>query len=756
MSEQVLKKYNTMFELQTEICDILNQSPELKQCNVTFLPEDSLDIEYQISNNLKKQGIVGLVMSPSTNYIGTKGNGCVWELNDLTLQIVEYPPMNRAKNRPYVATGLDIANYCTEILAGPNAIIGFGTMNAKDITQGEDNGLLVTKATFKTVISNDGIPPYIWIPYVTPDEMSAYVQGYVGDGKITFTSQGAQVAQFTANSKNDISVELGDVAVWGNITGELSDQTDLMQTLELSTWNLQSGIDANRALIEENKQRIAQLSATDLSSAGAIIQLSADKATHAEVNQVQANLALSVANVEGQMSDWRDQLRTKADKTTVNELTDRVDAHQINITELYRSKADKSDLNHYARKDNIRLSYESGSKRIKLDADSVTTFVDASIFIKDGMVSDAWYDSTHKQIVIEFNTDAGKSPIRIDVGALMNIYEAGEGLELINNKTFKVDYDQVASIAYVDPKFEEIDQEIAVLDEEAQEASQKISRLSADLNDLSAEVQTKEDKTYVHSEISRLDVKNLDQDQAISRKADLSSVGNAKVSIYQSGINKGEFTLNQQNDISVYLTSGGGSGGGAVWGEIDGVLSNQMDLRSALDSKADDNLANTFSAENTFLDIVNADFSKVISLNSWPLSTAVREITDDTIWNTAWSYEKVRGIMGLASLPAFDMATSNLSVLIDGVVQMADTLGYSRLSAEDSAAALQKLNEIITTAQVGGQSLETRLQYLMSCITSFEHTLNEMQIELANKADRSELSSMSKCTIRTWSDDEIE
>lgn len=233
-------------------------------------------------------------------------------------------------------------------------------------------------------------------------------------------------------------------------------------------------------------------------------------------------------------------------------------------------------------------------------------------------------------------------------------------------------------------------------------------------------------------------------------------MGNAKVSIYQSGINKGEFTLNQQNDISVYLTSGGGSGGSAVWGDIDGVLSNQMDLRSALDSKADDNLVNTFSAENTFLDIVNADFSKVISLNSWPLSTAVREITDDTIWNTAWSYEKVRGIMGLASLPAFDMATSNLSVLIDGVVQMADTLGYSRLSAEDSAAALQKLNEIITTAQVGGQSLETRLQYLMSCITSFEHTLNEMQIELANKADRSELSSMSKCTIRTWSDDEIE
>ena len=109
-------------------------------------------------------------MTPNARYLGHTGTNSAYQLDDLTLQIVEYTPINRAKNQQSVITGLDLANYCAEILAGPNSVIGFGNINTKSIEQGEDNGLLVTKAIFQTALTN-GQQPIIYIPFVTRDEM---------------------------------------------------------------------------------------------------------------------------------------------------------------------------------------------------------------------------------------------------------------------------------------------------------------------------------------------------------------------------------------------------------------------------------------------------------------------------------------------------------------------------------------------------------------------------------------------------------
>lgn len=224
MSTRPLSSYNICYQIQQDICDVMNQSPVLLSAGIEFIAEDRLDIDYQIKENLKKQGMACLVMSPSLNYIGHTGTSEAYQLDDLTIQFVEYTPINRAKNKESVITSLDLANYTSELLAGPKSVIGFGKLCPKGIEQGEDGGLLVTKLTFSTYIENGDTGPIIYVPFVTKDEM----EQYVGDGKLTFTKDGKEIGQFTANQKTDISVELPNDGIWGKITGNIEDQDDLI------------------------------------------------------------------------------------------------------------------------------------------------------------------------------------------------------------------------------------------------------------------------------------------------------------------------------------------------------------------------------------------------------------------------------------------------------------------------------------------------------------------------------------------------
>ena len=206
----------------------MNKSPVILSAGIEFIAEDSQSIDYQIKESLKKQGMAAVVMTPSLDYLGHNGTSEAYQMNDLTIEFVEYTPINRASNRAVVCTGNDLANYTSELLGGPNAVIGFGKLCPNGIEQGEDGGLLVTKLTFRTYIENGDTGPIIYVPFVTKDEM----EQYVGDGKLTFTKNGKEIGQFTANQKTDISVELpNDGGIWGTITGNIEDQTDLIGKL---------------------------------------------------------------------------------------------------------------------------------------------------------------------------------------------------------------------------------------------------------------------------------------------------------------------------------------------------------------------------------------------------------------------------------------------------------------------------------------------------------------------------------------------
>ena len=541
--EQPLSAYNVFHELQQEICDVLNKSQILTANNVQFFPENRCDIDYQIKNSLKKQGIACVCLTPNARYLGHTGTNSAYQLDDLTLQIVEYTPINRANNQPSVITGLDLANYCAEILAGPNSVIGFGNINTKSIEQGEDNGLLVTKAIFQTALTN-GQQPIIYVPFVTKDELSAAIEDL-----------SATVDSRLSNTQSR----------WGNIAGDLSDQTDLKLALD----GLSDAIDINTSNINEISTGL---------------------------EAVQNELATTSAL----LSDALDGLSNAID-----------DANKA-VEALAESKADKTELSEYARKANTSIDYNSTTKKITLDADGYTTQIDATAFIKDGMVDNARYDEQTKMIVITFNTDAGKEPISVDVAALFNQYTAGTGL-ILDDAEFSVDTTVIAQKSDLEPYALSADVDsrltakadltsigngtltikqgtttlgtftanqntgttVTIPAQQAPSWGQITGDLTAQ-TDLKNALDAKADSTDLEPYALSADV-----DSRLTAKADLTAISDATVTINQDGVQKAQFTLNQKNNVTVNLEKGDE----AAWGNITGEISAQTDLKQELDNR---------------------------------------------------------------------------------------------------------------------------------------------------------------------------
>ncbi len=91
----------------------------------------------------------------------------------------------------------------------------------------------------------------------------------------------------------------------------------------------------------------------------------------------------------------------------------------------------------------LGLTYDSTNKKIKLigkGASDVLAQIDASAFIKDGMLNSAELvtnpegQTAGTYIKLAFNTDSGKTPIFVNVTDLIDTYTAGNGLDLTSNK----------------------------------------------------------------------------------------------------------------------------------------------------------------------------------------------------------------------------------------------------------------------------------------------------------------------------------
>lgn len=83
----------------------------------------------------------------------------------------------------------------------------------------------------------------------------------------------------------------------------------------------------------------------------------------------------------------------------------------------------------------LNLKYDSTNKKIQLLGinDAKIAEIDATDFIKDGMVNKVEFDPETRILTITFNTDSGKQDITVDLSSLVDTYRAGNGIAIDNN-----------------------------------------------------------------------------------------------------------------------------------------------------------------------------------------------------------------------------------------------------------------------------------------------------------------------------------
>ena len=187
MSEYLRPEYTPLFtQVQDFIADQLNTDPQLSALGIEFLPEHRLDIEYEIQNNLGKQGTVGIVNTLKGTYGGHNGSTNAWEI-EAEVDVLENPPVRRAQMKKMglsAGSTADILDWVQESMCGPSSPT-YGKFCAMSQELGEDRGIIVGRSIMKTfaiadvsaVVSGENQ----WIcPYALLSDLSA-LSGQVQD-----------------------------------------------------------------------------------------------------------------------------------------------------------------------------------------------------------------------------------------------------------------------------------------------------------------------------------------------------------------------------------------------------------------------------------------------------------------------------------------------------------------------------------------------------------------------------------------------
>lgn len=141
---------NILHEVQDYVVGKLSADYQLSG-NCTFLAENRKDIDYEIKNALGRQGIVGVVMTPKATYAGKYEDlFLAWTLEELEIDIVENPIVNRGKKTGYM-TGQDIGLRVFDVLC-PLSGDYEGQFCPQTIEEGEDSGLIVNRCILKALV----------------------------------------------------------------------------------------------------------------------------------------------------------------------------------------------------------------------------------------------------------------------------------------------------------------------------------------------------------------------------------------------------------------------------------------------------------------------------------------------------------------------------------------------------------------------------------------------------------------------------
>ena len=265
----------------------------------------------------------------------------------------------------------------------------------------------------------------------------------VSDGVVTLKSGIVQTDGIVANITDDEEIILAKVATTGAAADvNIADSGNLITatTVEGALAEIAAEIDAmdyaatDVVVLNEGKTAL---------QAGKISETDGKIAVGTATNVVEFNQALSVTNKVATMADVTaaQNNATIAGQNAIEVAnapegqTGKVVSLKINSNDTVLTQ-DASGLLA-----NIKLTYDSTNKKIKLFGKEGTTAataslgeIDATDFIKDGMLSGAELVTTAEQgvtdveapyIKLTFNTDAGAQVLRFSVKSLVDVYTSG-------------------------------------------------------------------------------------------------------------------------------------------------------------------------------------------------------------------------------------------------------------------------------------------------------------------------------------------
>ena len=174
-------------------------------------------------------------------------------------------------------------------------------------------------------------------------------------------------------------------------------------------------------------------------------------------------------------------------------------------------------------------SYDSQTKRINFydNGGNIVSYIDATDFIKDGMVSNVAISEGN--LVITFNTDAGQEPISIALTDIFNSENYYNKTEVDGKLALKADKTELPDVSTFATKTE-VNAAVSAINskDEAQDAEIALKAVKADVDAALAlkadkteipDVSTFATKEEVNAAVSAINTKNSEQDAEIALKA---------------------------------------------------------------------------------------------------------------------------------------------------------------------------------------------------------------------------------------------
>lgn len=250
-----LQNDNIFFDLQKEVCSVLNGTSELS--SLDFIPANNKNIETEITKALRSQGVCGVVVVNEASFQGFEsGLNTVWKVDELIVQIIENPIVNRSSNNTnFIGTCEDIGAKVSQVLGSPE-YGHWSEFNLKKIEIGEESNLLTAKVTFQCLVQTN---------------LSSYVPPEHPEHRIPFASQEWVEENFASLSTVYNKTQIDDLLFKVNEeitktsesiptkTSQLSNDSGFIDSKSLSSYAKISYVDSKDNEIKKNVKDISDV-----------------------------------------------------------------------------------------------------------------------------------------------------------------------------------------------------------------------------------------------------------------------------------------------------------------------------------------------------------------------------------------------------------------------------------------------------------------------------------------------------------------